>query len=112
MARFEVKFAAVEVDGGGEVIEVAEASGGGLHPLDFGVQAFADRVRDAVLGVGQHVVQTTFEHLRFFDHRFQAAVCRPEVPLLEMLASPRFGLVLPQRQGLFLDRGNDADRRV
>jgi hypothetical protein len=44
VARFEVKYAAVEADCGGEVIEVAEASSGGFQPLDFGVQAFADGV--------------------------------------------------------------------
>ena len=35
VARFEVQFAAVEVDCGGEIVEVVEASDGGLHPLDF-----------------------------------------------------------------------------
>jgi hypothetical protein len=66
----------VEVDCGGEVIEVAEASGTGFQPLDFGVQAFADGVGDTVFGIGLDVFQTTFEHLRFVDHRFQAAFAR------------------------------------
>ena len=40
----EVETAAVEVDGGLEVVSVAEASRGVLHPFDLGVEAFAQRV--------------------------------------------------------------------
>lgn len=103
MAWFEVEFSAVEIDGGGEVVEVAEASGGGFDPLDFGIQAFAHGVGDLVFRVGQEVVESPFAHLRFVDHRLRAAVSRPVVPLGEILASPRVRAVILQRQRLFLD---------
>ena len=52
MARIEAEAAAVEVDGGGEIVEIAEASRGGFDPLDFGIEPFTDSVSDVVFRVG------------------------------------------------------------
>ena len=44
VARIEVETAAVEVNSGGKVVEIAEASRGGFDPLDFPIESFTDRV--------------------------------------------------------------------
>jgi hypothetical protein len=45
----------MEVDGGFEVLDVAEAASGLLHPLDCGIDGLQARVGDPVLEVGQHI---------------------------------------------------------
>ncbi len=51
----EIESSAMKVDGDLEVLRVAEAAGGLLHPLDHGVDCFEARIGKAVLQVGQQV---------------------------------------------------------
>lgn len=51
----------MEVDGVLEVLEVAEASGCVLHPLDLGIDAFAGGICDPMLEVGEDVGQMALQ---------------------------------------------------
>src|SRR6266852_5977054 len=59
--RVEIEAAAVEVDGGLEVLAIAEPVGALLDRLDLGVEAFAHGVGDPVGEVGHHVRQVALD---------------------------------------------------
>jgi hypothetical protein len=77
----------VEVDRRFEVLDVAESAGHALDLLDLAVEPLAHRVGDRMVVIGQDVVDVPADRLRCLAHRFQSAVCRPEVlPLPELPA--------------------------
>src|SRR6266446_6754504 len=76
----EVQAAAVEVDGGLEVLPVPVAAGRVPDPLDLGIQALGGRVGDPVPQVGEDVREVRLQHPRLLDHGLEPGVRRPEVP--------------------------------
>ena len=69
----------MEVDGGFEVLQVAEAVSHLLDRLDLAVEAFAHRVGDPVAEVRQDVGEMPLEGSGRFENRLQPAVGGPEV---------------------------------
>src|SRR5215472_2219823 len=86
----QVETATVEIDRMNEVLPVAEASCGVLHPLDFGVDRFAAGVGNPVSQIRNDVLEPTLEHPRYFDHRLESASCSPSMPPAEMLSRRSF----------------------
>lgn len=62
------------IDGGLEMLDVAEATSRFLHPLDRRVDGFDSRFGDAVLQIGKHVEEVASDELRDFRHRSQSTV--------------------------------------
>ena len=75
----------MEVDGRDEVLLVAKATSGVLHPLDLGVQRLAGGVCHSVPDVGDDILEASLEHAGHLDHRFQATPHRPVVPPTKVL---------------------------
>ena len=72
-----------------EVLFVAAAAGPLLQPLDFRVDRFAGCVRDPVQQVRHDVLESSLEHARRFDDRFQpAASCPVPAPAVVCAARP------------------------
>ncbi len=61
--RSEIEFAAEKEDSGAVVFKAAEAAGIGFEGLDLGVEAFGERVGDAVLEVGEQAGEVCLERL-------------------------------------------------
>jgi len=64
----------MEIDGGLEMLDVAEATGGLLHPLDRRIKGFDSRIGDAMLQIGEHVGEVTSDELRHLCHRSQSTM--------------------------------------
>src|SRR5215831_2600449 len=86
----QVETATVEIDRMNEVLPVAEASCGVLHPLDFGVDRFAAGVGNPVSQIRNDVLEPTVEHPRHFDHRLESASYSPSMPPAGMLSRRSF----------------------
>jgi len=87
VGKLEIKLTGDEVDYSDEVFAGAIASGLGLGCLDQTVDAFQNPVGDTGFEPTQHPGPVTFDGLGGFDHRFQATMGGPVIPLFE----PRFG---------------------
>src|SRR5262245_42359418 len=99
----EIESSAMEVDRDLEVLRVAEAACGLLHPLDDGVDRLEARVRDAVLQVGQEIGEVALDQLGDADHRLEPAVTgAPEPPREERARCPEVDVV-PEGAELFLE---------
>ena len=72
----------MEVNGILEVLQITEASGRVLHPLDFCVDALARGIGDAVDKIGQDVLQMGFQHLRLFN---QPATWGTQIPSMKIV---------------------------
>src|SRR5215831_1777217 len=70
----EIESSTVKVDGGLEVLGVAEAAGRLLYALDHGVDRLEARIGEAVPQVGQQIGQVAPDQLGDCDHGPQAAV--------------------------------------
>src|SRR5208283_3391295 len=86
----QVEAATVEVDRVYEVLLVPEAPRRVLHPLDLGVDGFAGRVGDPMPQVSDDVLESSFEHPRYLDHRLQPTSHGPVVPPAEVLPRRTF----------------------
>jgi hypothetical protein len=64
----EIQTAAVEVDGVNKILFIAEAAGGVLDPLDFGIDGFAAGIGDPVSQVRDDVFEPPLQHPCYFDH--------------------------------------------
>jgi hypothetical protein len=80
----------VEVDCVNEVPFVPETSCRVLHPLDLGIDRFADCVGDAMPQVRDDILESSFEHPRHLDHRLQPTPHGPVVPPTEVFSGRTF----------------------
>lgn len=84
----------MKIDGGFERLDVAEASGRFLDPLNGGSEGFYARIRDAMPPIGQHVGEVTPNQLGDCRHRRQTTVGRaPEPAGKECLRGAAIGIV-------------------
>ncbi len=79
----EIQAPTVEVDGRLEVLGVAEAAGGLLHPLDDGVDAREPRVGEVMPQIREQVRQMTLDQFGDGRQGLEPAVGRPPVPARE-----------------------------
>src|ERR1700728_3303906 len=94
----------MEVDGSLEVIPVSESASAFLYRGDLRIQSFRNSIGDAMSEVGQDVGQMPRQELGLFDHGRQAAMCRPEIPLLPEALRTELGAVAPHFPQRFLER--------
>src|SRR5262249_9506499 len=99
----EIESSTVKVDGGLEVLRVAEAAGRLLDPLDHRVDRLETRIGEAVLQVGQQIGQVALDQLGDHDHRPQAAVGGAPEPAPEEAARRAKVGVLPEGPEPFLE---------
>src|SRR5215475_7565169 len=99
----EIESSTVRVDGGLEVLRVAEAAGRLLDPLDHRVDRLETRIGEAVLQVGQQIGQVALDQLGDHDHRPQAAVGGAPEPAPEEAARRAKVGVLPEGPEPFLE---------
>src|SRR5262249_34391088 len=100
----EIQASAVEEDGRLEVLGVAEAAGGLLHPLDDRVDALEAGVGDAVAQVGEQVRQAALDELGDGRHGLKWGVGGPPVPAGEEAAGGPGIAILPEGPEPFLER--------
>ncbi len=90
LAWVHIQAATVEHDGHAEVRPVPIAPCTVLDLLDLGI----DRLSGSVGGPGWYVIedplQMTLHHLGYLDDGIQTTVGGPEVPAIEVLASPGY----------------------
>lgn len=90
----EIQSSTREVDCGLEVLDVAEAVGSLLDPLDRGIDRFLPRVREPMRQVRQHVRKMPSDQLGDLGHRPEPAVrSAPEPARKEVLGGPLVGTV-------------------
>ena len=85
LAWVQVEPSAVEIDRRLEMLDIAEAVGHVLDLLDLAVEPLAHRIGDRMVVIGQDVLDMPADRFGCFAHRFQSAVCCPEVPPLPEL---------------------------
>src|ERR1700688_3840310 len=66
-----------------------------FYGLDLRVQAFAHRIGDAMIEVGQHVFQVVMDHPRHTLDRLQPAMRCPEIPALPIQLRPSPAAIVP-----------------
>src|SRR6476661_8783718 len=98
----EIEAATMEIDGGLEMLDVAEATGGLLHPLDRRIKGFDSRIGDAMLQIGEHVGEVTSDELRHLCHRSQSTMGRPPEPAGKVfLGGTTVGIIPELPEALF-----------
>jgi|GEM_PF-3180867 len=80
----EAESAAVEEDGGFEVLSVSEATDSSLDGHDFTVHAFGDGVRDFVSAVTHDILQTFLDRSCDSFHRLEFCVNHSLVSVVEV----------------------------
>ncbi len=81
----ESESAAVEEDGGFEVLLVSVSADSSFDGHNFAVDALGDGVRDAVFAVADNVSQPFFDRPRNLLHRFKLRVNHSVVPVPEVV---------------------------
>ena len=94
----------MEIDGSLEVVPVSEATSAFLYCGDFRVQPFRNSIGDAMSEVGQDVGQMPRQELGLLDHGPQAAMRRPEIPLLPEALRAELGAAVPHFPQRFFER--------
>lgn len=110
----ELQSSAEEQDAGAVVGEVSKAAGGRLEGLDAAVEALGRGVADRVPEPRDDPFPMSPEHLRHFDHRWQAAPHRPGIPVAEEGPPLGFRRLIPEVSEEFPDgpRLRGFQRRV
>jgi hypothetical protein len=76
----EAQTAAMEVNGGFEILDIPEASRSSLDGHDLTVQSLGHPVGDRVLAVGQNILQPLMDHGTDPFDWFQLAPVHPFLP--------------------------------
>lgn len=104
MGWIEIQSSTMEIDRGFEMLDVAEAPGRFLDPLNGGIEGFHARIRDAMPDIGQHVGEVAPNQLGDRRHRRQATVGgAPEPAGKEGLRGAAIGIV-PELAEALLER--------
>ena len=102
MGWIEIQSSTMEIDRGFEMLDVAEAPGRFLDPLNGGIEGFHARIRDAMPHIGQHVGEVAPNQLGDRRHRCQATMGRaPEPAGKECLRGAAIGIVPELAETLF-----------
>ena len=99
----------MEVNGNSIMSTIAISTSQPFYFLDLAVEAFPQSIGNAMLGVGNNVVQMIFNRTCSILDRLQTTANRPTVPIFEEMMHPTRCLVAPEISKVFFDGMSTAN---